>query len=93
MYLMVWMVKGLPDRKNVPDDWKVTVIEDPPRMILHHKVNSHSTCLLLLVDYKERQLFGPHLIKLNRRLIGSKEIPQNYVDNFRNLFPQRLINI
>lgn len=93
MYLMVWMVKGLPDPETVPTNWQVTVNQEPSRMILYDNANPHSTCLLMLVDYEEGEVFDPHIIEHNRMLIGSTEIPQVHVERFRNHFPQKLIRV
>ena len=93
MYLMVWMVKALPDPKSVPAAWQVTLTQEAWRIILFNNSNSHSTCLLMLVDCKEGEAFDPHIIERNRRLIGSTEIPQPHVERFRNHFPQNLIRV
>ena len=93
MYLMVWMVKGLPDAKIVPTNWQVNENQETSRMILYDSTNSHSTCFLMLVDYQEGEVFDPHIIEHNRRLIGSTDIPQVHVDRFRNHFPQDVIRV
>jgi len=93
MYLIVCAVDHLPDVSEVGGDWQLTAHPSPSRTILCHRSDSHSSCLLLLVDYlKETSFhFDPHLVERHRLLLASKRIPQPFVEQFRAKFPRRFL--
>ncbi|MGH9935244.1 MAG: hypothetical protein ACREAM_03305 [Blastocatellia bacterium] len=95
MRVLVWVVDGLPDPNKIGDGWRVTSDSHPSRMTLFHRGEPHSTCLLLLVDYKEEGelLFGKHIIERSRGLVVSDTIPGAYVERFKNPFSKNLLKV
>lgn len=95
MIHIVWVVEGSVKLRDGNTDWQETAHPAPSRTILFRSNDPHSSCLLLLVDYRSEQVldFDSHLISSNQLLLATKAIPQAFINPYWERFPGRLFRV